>query len=83
MLIKEIEVSDLSHNDAEIGVSHAIVAFLTEDSTIHIACKAANLFARSTEVMRSSLIRDAVRQLRRMPEFRAGHRDFRFAPGLV
>lgn len=82
MLIKSIEVRGFARKDPETGEAEGIVAFMTEDATIHLTCRSAFL-PRSAETLRRRLINDAVRQLQRMPEFRAGHKQFSFAPGLV
>jgi hypothetical protein len=56
---------------------------LTDDKVIHFTCHSSATQARRSGNLRRHLISDGVRQLRRMPEFRAGNRDFHFAPGLV
>jgi hypothetical protein len=83
MLIKNIEVQDVAQLDPTNGDAQGIVAFFTEDSIIHIACRSPNLISRSADALRRHLINDGVRQLARMPEFRAGRTQFSFAPGLV
>lgn len=82
MLIRNIEVRELAPHDPETGIAQGIVAFLTDDSTIHVTCKS-NFLTRSADGLRKRLIYDGVRQLRRMPEFRTGQRNFSFAPGIV
>ena len=82
MYIKAIEVTDVQPVGTAGGFTRAVVAFHGDDSAIHLSCRtAAN--DQSEPLKRRTLIFDAVRQLRRMPEYRTGSKRFSFAPGLI
>lgn len=67
MLVTGIEIDGLdNHDEARVSVKIA-------DRIVTFFCKGEG---------RNNLVHDALRQLRRMPEFRSGSQDFRLADEL-
>jgi hypothetical protein len=70
---------EVFHNRAdERGARAARVAFLSETTRVHVECRDPMTGANR----HSALIADALRQLRRMPEFRGEKGNLTFSPGV-
>ena len=71
MFIDGIEIEGLRTSDGPARVS-----FVSGSARVHIT-------AMAVQAGRAGLVADALRQLRRMPEFRAGRVPLTFAPGVL
>jgi len=85
MKIVEIEMSQ-QHTDHSVGVSVAQVTFHTDQNNqTHFTCllKADALAEHPAQSQRLMFVHDALRQLRRMPEFRSGREVITFAKRMI
>ncbi|MCB1334191.1 MAG: hypothetical protein KDK26_11175 [Roseivivax sp.] len=80
MLIIAVQVRPLAGAGDMV---QGVVELLSDHGGIYLTCRARAPETPAGGSVQDRLIRDAVRQLRRMPEFRAGHGRFAFAPGLL
>lgn len=79
MYITEIEISDLKVVQDK-GRVQGFVSFQCAAGQVQLHC-AVSRINRSDS--RDALVTEAIRQLERMPEFRAGARSLSFAPGIL
>lgn len=79
MYITEIRIDSLPAGQAE-DAARAMVAFFSEDAAVSLDC---TVVQSRPEKLRVTLLNEAVRQLKRMPEFRTGTRALSFAPGVM
>lgn len=82
MFINSIEIRELGTVTPSYGMVRGLVAFMTDTATIQVTCQAPALAYRTAWALRRRLVKDALRQLRRMPEFRSGLAEIRFSPSL-
>lgn len=79
MLATKIDVSEINYNDA-LGLYNGHVAMLLQPSrsdapvNVHYSCSTPQPAGCPSSLVVYGLIRDAVRQARRMPGFRQGER---------
>ena len=74
MKILQLNIDGLTYA-AEPGVYRAIVLVRTEDSSLSLSSTAPFAPDAPEEQIRTALIRDALRQIRRMPEYRSGQKS--------
>ena len=80
MFINAIEVTEVP-GDASFARAH--VFFTSYERQIQVMCDLRGPDAESPVKRRIALLREALRQLKRMPEFRAGRATLEFQPGLL
>lgn len=78
MHITQIEIAGMFEDEAEQS-TRAHVAFYAQDRQVHIDCTVSE---RKGPTLAKRLISEAIRQMRRMPEFRGGRGELSFEPGL-
>lgn len=80
MYVNAIEVTEIP-GDASLARAH--VSFTSYERQIQVMCDLRRPEADSPVKRRIALLREALRQLKRMPEFRAGRASIEFQPGLL
>ncbi|MBO9473965.1 hypothetical protein J7413_10490 [Shimia sp. R10_1] len=80
----DIQISNPMYRQT-LGELSAVVSLSSEarDVRVHCAIPAAETTEPQKGPGRIALIREALRQLRRMPEMRTGHEELSFAPGVL
>lgn len=81
MYIKKIEITDVQAIKMSGGY-HAHVSMLGDGLQVQMHCAvetAPNIEPRKSKL---ALIQEAIRQLRRMPEYRTGRKKITFAPDV-
>ncbi len=63
--------------------ARASVAFMSYERQVQVMCDLREAPEASSLKRRAALVREALRQLRRMPEFRAGRTALEFRTGLI
>jgi len=81
MFITQIDIAGL-HVGQHDSNMRAHVAVMSDLGRILVDCKV-SLDDMASENSRSAILHKAIRQLRRMPEFRSGKREIRIADGLL
>ena len=81
MYITQIDISGL-HIEHQDSCMRAHVAFMSDMGRILVDCQVP-LDNMEPDSRRSAVLHDAIRQLRRMPEFRSGKHEIRIADGLL
>ncbi|MDP5366363.1 MAG: hypothetical protein NWT12_08735 [Paracoccaceae bacterium] len=81
MFITQIDIAGLhiEHHDNDM---RAHVAVMSDMGRILVDCRVP-MNDMEPETRRSAVLHEAIRQLRRMPEFRSGKREIRVADGLL
>ncbi|MDX1780395.1 MAG: hypothetical protein R3256_03655 [Thalassovita sp.] len=79
MYITHIEVSQLRGIPAA-GRTSGFVSLHSEERQVQVHYAVAGIAGRAP---REALITEALRQLRKMPEYRSGRRELSFAPGIL
>ena len=79
MYITQIEVSQMQNASGQGRVS-GFVSIDSDEGHVQMHCAVSDT---APSMRRDALIAEALRQLRRMPEFRTGRRDLSFAPGIM
>ena len=82
MYVTDIEITEIS-GDQNLTAARGSVVFMSYERQIQVLCKASDGETQNPIKRRISLIRDGLRQLNRMPEFRAGRSEVTFGPGLL
>ncbi|SEQ76143.1 hypothetical protein [Thalassovita taeanensis] len=81
MYITQIEVSDMRADSHQINtLGH--VAFQTPTGQVQVDCAVRNSGNNCNNNSKLALITEALRQIARMPEYRAGRGSLSFAPGV-
>ena len=81
MYVDEIEITEIPTVETPER-ARASVAFMSYERQVQVMCDLRE--APETPMKRhGALLREALRQLRRMPEFRAGRALLEFRPGLI
>jgi hypothetical protein len=70
MQIQQVEYSRLQTDN---GRCSAVVTLVTPQGAMHCTCWVETSAAQSPDALRDALLDEALRQARRMPEFRPGH----------
>ncbi len=83
MHIINIKVHDYTCHPAMPEMVRGMVELNSGTQGVHLVCCAKRPATAAGGSLHDRLVRDAVRQLRRMPEFRAGADRFTFAAGLL
>lgn len=81
MLIKKIQFDDLRFSPG--SGHHAMVILTTETSTMCLRGRAQIPEGAGPLALAEALLSDAMRQVRRLPEFRTGQRAIGICPGAL
>lgn len=81
MFITRIDVTGMNRQDDD-AMTRAHVAITSDSGRVLIDCHLA-LTQVEPARHRHALMHEAIRQLRRMPEYRSGKREVRLADGLL
>lgn len=79
MYVTSIEVRQLPGTHSIARTTNTLVTFLGKSQNISVNC---SMPCDSAKPNSPALLADAIRQLRRMPEYRTGHRRLEFCPSL-
>lgn len=84
MHVTDIQISNPMYRQT-LGELTAVVSLSSEsrDVRVHCAVPAEDNTEPQKGAGRLALIREALRQLRRMPEMRTGREELSFAPGVL
>ncbi|QYX56917.1 hypothetical protein K1T73_00405 [Roseovarius sp. SCSIO 43702] len=82
MLIRKIRFDHLKFHSADDD-HRAVVIFTTDRGSISLLARAPLPSGAARQEVAVELVRDAVRQVRRMPEFRQRHEDVGLAPDAL
>jgi len=82
MHITQIDIQHLEFEAAQ-NVVRGCVALVSKASRIHVDCIIPGTDAAAPAQQKSALINEAIRQLRRMPEFRRNESAVTFANNLA
>ncbi|WP_435140020.1 hypothetical protein [Pseudopelagicola sp. nBUS_19] len=82
MHIKEIQISNPTYHHS-LGELSALVSMSSEARDIQLFCNVPLSPEKQKSHSRFVLIREALRQIRRMPEVRTGRERVSFAPRLL
>ncbi len=80
MYVDDIEITEIPTIETPER-ARASVAFMSYERQVQVMCDLRE--APEPKKRRGALLREALRQLRRMPEFRAGRVALEFRPGLI
>ena len=81
MFITQIDITGLNANDHD-SLTRAHVAITSDSGQVLVDCHLP-LAQVEPARQRHALMHEAIRQLRRMPEYRSGQREIRLAEGLL
>jgi hypothetical protein len=81
MFITQIDITALNTNDHD-SLTRAHVAITSDSGRVLVDCHLPLAQIEPTE-HRHALMHEAIRQLRRMPEYRSGKREILLADGLL
>ncbi len=81
MHVTEIQITNPTYRQS-LGQLSAVVSLSAESRDVRLFCEVPAAAERREGEGRSALIREALRQIRRMPELRAGLEKLSFAPGI-
>ncbi len=73
MLIKKIQVDNLRF-DPETQSHAAVIILTTDEATLCLYASTSSSQDAGRSAIAEDLMKDAIRQVKRMPEFRRGHR---------
>lgn len=82
MFVDDIEINEIPINETPER-ARASVSFMSYERQVQVMCDLHEAPEPSSMKRRVALMRDALRQLRRMPEFRAGRAALEFRTGLI
>ena len=82
MLVTDIEISHYSY-DAHRARHSANVAMTCRDRVVSLFCQLDLPAEESPRTRAQAFVKDAIRQLRRMPEYRNGRTPLQFADHLL
>ena len=81
MHVVDIQISNPTYRQS-LGELSAMVSLHGDARDIRLLCQVPAAPEKQEGEGRTALIREALRQLRRMPELRAGRETLSFAPGV-
>lgn len=81
MHVTEIQISNPTYRQT-LGELSAVVSLSDNTRDVRLHCAVPAQEGEKKTAGRLALIREALRQLRRMPEIRAGQEELSFAPGV-
>ncbi|MEP2531512.1 hypothetical protein [Shimia sp.] len=81
MHVTDIQISNPTYRQS-LGELSAVVSLSADARDVRVLCNVESQPEEEPTKGRLALIRDALRQLRRMPELRAGREELSFAPGV-
>ena len=82
MLVTDIEISHYSY-DPKAASHQASVAMTLKDQVISLFCRLDLPENEPSKTRATAFVRDAIRQLKRMPEFRSGANQLQFSDTLT
>lgn len=86
MYVTDIEITEIpqvTDIGAEMGATTSSVVFMSYERQIQVLSSIQDATQSNPVKRRLAFMRDALRQLNRMPEFRAGRAEIQFGPGLI
>lgn len=81
MHVTDIQITTPTYRQT-LGELSAVVSLSSEMRDVRLLCNVPAAVERRAGEGRMALIREALRQISRMPEIRAGREKLSFAPGL-
>ena len=81
MYVTDIQISNPTYRQS-LGELSAIVSLHASEQDVNLLCAVPSQPEKKTGESRIALIREALRQLSRMPEMRTGREKLSFAPGV-
>ncbi|WP_270724974.1 hypothetical protein [Shimia sp. Alg240-R146] len=82
MYVTDIQISNPTYRQT-LGELSAVVSLSSEERDVQLHCNVPAAEQRREGEGRLALIREALRQISRMPEMRTGREKLSFAPGLM
>ncbi|TCL00020.1 hypothetical protein BXY66_3728 [Shimia isoporae] len=82
MHVTDIHISNPTYRQT-LGELSAVVSLSSELRDVRLLCQVPAAAERREGEGRLALIREALRQISRMPEIRTGREELSFAPGLM
>lgn len=82
MHVTDIQISNPTYRQT-LGELSAVVSLSSDARDVQLLCNVPAKQERKQGEGRMALIREALRQISRMPEIRTGRETLSFAPGLV
>lgn len=82
MHVTDIQISNPTYRQT-LGELSAVVSLSSDARDVQLLCNVPAEQERQQGEGRMALIREALRQISRMPEIRTGRETLSFAPGLV
>ncbi len=82
MLIQRVEIEALD-GEQPAEMASGMVALTSDDTCLTVLCTVPRLLGRSATNIRDRLVDEALRQVRRMPEFRRTPSKVTLAPGAL
>ncbi|CUH52659.1 hypothetical protein SAMN04488037_11510 [Shimia marina] len=82
MHVTDIQISNPTYRQT-LGEFSAMVSLSCDARDVRLLCNVPAEEEQSKGARRLAFIRDALRQLRRMPEIRTGREEVSFAPGIL
>ncbi|KPA20063.1 hypothetical protein shim_40230 [Shimia sp. SK013] len=82
MYVTDIQITNPTYRQT-LGELSAVVSLCSSERDVRLLCNVPAAHERREGEGRLALIRDAMRQISRMPEIRAGREELSFAPGLM
>jgi hypothetical protein len=79
MYVTEIEINEIPNS----GETRGSVSFCSYERQIQVMCEIKEEGLQDKVKRRLAFIREALRQVRRMPEYRNGRSQIDFEPGLL
>ncbi len=81
MHVTEIQISNPTYRQT-LGELSAVVSLSSASRAVQVHCAVQSDADKPQKEGRVALVREALRQLRRMPEMRTGRENLSFAPGI-
>ncbi|MCH2094977.1 MAG: hypothetical protein MK160_07650 [Rhodobacteraceae bacterium] len=82
MLIQRVEIKPLC-GEEQADMASGMVALTSEGTCLTVLCRVPRLLGRSAANIHARLVDEALRQVRRMPEFRHSPSRVELAPGAL
>ncbi|SFM59853.1 hypothetical protein [Shimia aestuarii] len=81
MYVTDIQISNPTYRQS-LGELSAVVSLHADARDVNLLCAVPSAPEKKETEGRLDLIREALRQIRRMPEMRTGREELSFAPGV-
>lgn len=82
MYVTDIEITEIPVESGDLTNKSSVV-FTSYERQIQVMCDIREAESHNPVKRRMAFVADALRQLKRMPEFRTGRAEIEFGPGLV